>query len=90
MHSFDKRILNFTFQNSLPEEDEEAIKAHVALLQQEMRKATPDIQLCQRKLERTFSYRQRLKYDASISVRDILPEFPVLRQRNFVSILFMF
>ena len=84
------RILVFIFQNSLAEEDEDSIKTHLTLLQQEMRKATPDLQLCQRKLERTFSYRQRLKYDPKVSVGDILSEFPVLRHRNFVSIFFTF
>ncbi|XP_069993520.1 uncharacterized protein [Penaeus vannamei] len=70
-------------ENSLPEEDEDAIKAHVTLLLQEMRNGTPDLLLPLRKPERTLSYRERLKYDANVSVGD-LSEFPVLRHRNYV------
>lgn len=74
----------YLFQE-LPNEDEAVIKLHINILQEEMRKKNPDFQLCQRKMERTSSYRQRRRYNPEVSVSEILEEFPTLRHRNFVS-----
>ncbi|XP_063848490.1 uncharacterized protein LOC135093291 isoform X2 [Scylla paramamosain] len=51
-----------------------------------MRKNSPDFQLCQRKVERTPSYRPQRRYNLEVSVSEILEEFPTLWCRNFLSI----
>ena len=74
------------FQNNQPEEDPQAVQAHLGVLRKECRKENPDIQLISRKLERTFNHRRIRIHEKDVTVVDILTEFPALRQRNFVSL----
>ncbi|KAK8373499.1 hypothetical protein O3P69_011822 [Scylla paramamosain] len=71
---FTKRLGDMSHDN-----DEDVIHLHLNVVQQEMRTATPDFQLCQRKMERTLSYRQRRRYNPELSVANVLEDFPTLR-----------
>ncbi|XP_063856958.1 uncharacterized protein LOC135098487 [Scylla paramamosain] len=69
-----------------PDEDGEVIQLHFNILKQEMRKATPDLQLCRRKMERSFTYRHKRRYNPEVSVAQIFEEIPTLRYKNFLAI----
>lgn len=51
----------------------------------ELKKGSPDFAVIARKMDRTFTYRWKKINDPKMSVEDILVDFPVLQERNFVS-----
>ena len=64
-----------------------ALMGHLAELEKESHKSTPDLSLIERKLERTFLYRRSRVYDLELTVTDVLSEFPALRLRSCVSLI---
>lgn len=70
-------------------EDDITIKQHIKALKAESLKVVHDGALTECKLERTFNYRKTLVYNPATSISDVLEEFPVLRQQNFVNVTYL-
>lgn len=80
--------LFLSFQSNVADiaEDDITIKRHIETLKAEALKVVPDEALIECKMERTFNYRKSMLHSPETCISDVLAEFPVLRQRNFVSI----
>lgn len=67
-------------------EDDITIKRHIETLKAEALKVVPDEALIECKMERTFNYRKSMLHSPETCISDVLAEFPVLRQRNFIKL----
>lgn len=80
----------FCFQSNVADtsEDDISIKRHIEALKTESLKVAPNEDLIECKLRKTFNYRKALLYNPETTINDVLQDFPVLRQRNFVSVTY--
>ncbi|XP_066978962.1 uncharacterized protein [Macrobrachium rosenbergii] len=68
-----------------PGDDEVTTLIHIDILKAKYKKGSPDLAMIARKMERTFAFRWKKINDPNLSVEDILLDFPVVRERNFLA-----